>query len=988
MEAGRDVYYLIGGDFNARVGDWCLEGVNDEFEEARESEFERETQDVVVNNFGKRLIQLCSMFNFVPLNGLVEQNFDGNFTFFSERGNSTIDLFLSSVDFVSFVKSLKVVGRVESQHMPVQLDACAVLKENPKTEPEITRVDKLTWDPQKAHLFLDFLNSDVGQHALDDATAIIDDDSEAALGKFVNLLIDASQCMRRSIIVGGRARRDTNRWFDKECRDSKREVRRLLNRYMRTRKIEDKILYTQKKTAYQDMIKEKKKKYKETVQESLFNARNDSSAFWSTIKKARSRKTNRAPINIDVWKTHFEQVLGQHTAPATENNHTDVNDGEDDDVHVYELDEEISLNEVKSAIHRLKSGKASGLDNISAESLKAAENIIAPFLVKLFNRLFETGVFPKEWSQSVIIPLFKKGDANNPENYRGISLLSIVSKIFTSILNKRLYNWAEKEHKICEEQAGFRKSYATVDHVYTLMSMIKKSLFGLRKSKFYVAFIDYQKAFDSVDRESLWLVLKKIKTSTKMLRMLQGIYGSVQACVKWGSDVSEFFDCPLGVKQGCMLSPLIFSLLITEVADAVTKKGKHGFQFLPGLQEIFLLLFADDICLISTTPAGLQNQLDNLEKASTPLGLTVNLKKTKVMVFRKGGHLGKFEKWYFQGKELEVVNSYKYLGFTFTTKLSFEIALEEFAGRAKGKVVEIMKTMWSLGTLDINVFFKLFDAQVKPMLLYAAEIWGFVRFHVVEAPHLFACKRFLNVSPRTPNTMVYGELGRYPLYIDSAVRAVKYWFKLQNMMLVRLPRQAYEMEKTRFLRQENKENVQNWVYCLKHCFDIFGFSEVWINGGVGDEKVFVKVLRERMVDCYKQDWWSKLASSERYSTYNTLKSLLQQEQYFNGITIVKFRNSFVKFRLGIADININKRYQNASKDCPFCKNVVEDELHFLLYCDKYNELRDKYISKHCTNAFMPMLPFLLQNDNKEITRSVAMYIFYALKTREQLLSIN
>jgi hypothetical protein len=91
-----------------------------------------------------------------------------------------------------------------------------------------------------------------------------------------------------------------------------------------------------------------------------------------------------------------------------------------------------------------------------------------------------------------------------------------------------------------------------------------------------------------------------------------------------------------------MLSPLIFSLLITEVADAVTKKGKHGFQFLPGLQEIFLLLFADDICLISTTPAGLQNQLDNLEKASTPLGLTVNLKKTIVMVFRKGGHLGKY----------------------------------------------------------------------------------------------------------------------------------------------------------------------------------------------------------------------------------------------------------------------------------------------------------------------------------------------------------
>jgi hypothetical protein len=88
-----------------------------------------------------------------------------------------------------------------------------------------------------------------------------------------------------------------------------------------------------------------------------------------------------------------------------------------------------------------------------------------------------------------------------------------------------------------------------------------------------------------------------------------------------------------------MLSPVIFSLLINEVALNVSSNGKHGFQFLPGLQEIFLLLFADDIFLISTTPAGLQNQIENLEKASETLGLKVNLDKTKIMVFRRGGRI-------------------------------------------------------------------------------------------------------------------------------------------------------------------------------------------------------------------------------------------------------------------------------------------------------------------------------------------------------------
>ena len=138
------------------------------------------------------------------------------------------------------------------------------------------------------------------------------------------------------------------------------------------------------------------------------------------------------------------------------------------------------------------------------------------------------------------------------------------------------------------------------------------------------------------------------------------MYDRVQSCVRSGPDFSSFFECQSGVKQGCMLSPLIFSLLITEVADDVTKKGKHGFQFLPGLQEIFLLLFADDIVLFSTS-SGLQNQLNNLERASKKLGLSVNLKKTKVMVFRKGGHLAKSEKWYYNSSEIEIVNSYKYL---------------------------------------------------------------------------------------------------------------------------------------------------------------------------------------------------------------------------------------------------------------------------------------------------------------------------------------
>ena len=121
--------------------------------------------------------------------------------------------------------------------------------------------------------------------------------------------------------------------------------------------------------------------------------------------------------------------------------------------------------------------------------------------------------------------------------------------------------------------------------------------------------------------------------------MLKSMYSSVQACVRWGSSISEFFDCSLGVKQECLFSPLIFSLLITEVADFVRQNGRHGIQLLPGLEEILLLLFTDDVVLVSSTPAGPQNQISNLQKTSDSLGLTVNLGKTKVVIFRKGATL-------------------------------------------------------------------------------------------------------------------------------------------------------------------------------------------------------------------------------------------------------------------------------------------------------------------------------------------------------------
>ena len=160
--------------------------------------------------------------------------------------------------------------------------------------------------------------------------------------------------------------------------------------------------------------------------------------------------------------------------------------------------------------------------------------------------------------------------------------MNIISKIYTSILTERIYNWAEREGKIVPEQAGFRKEYSTTDHIYTLSKLVSNCLFGNKRKKVYCAFVDFQKAFDTVDRNKLWQILSNTGISTKFLNALKAIYKTVRGRVRIGADLSEPIACPAGVKQGCKLSPILFSLMINEVAKTIDIHGRGDINFCLG----------------------------------------------------------------------------------------------------------------------------------------------------------------------------------------------------------------------------------------------------------------------------------------------------------------------------------------------------------------------------------------------------------------------
>ena len=932
-----DSSIVLCGDFNARIGKWNLHSdiSEDDLDEVGyiclcpDYTANRESEDVHVNQFGEILMDLCRVHHMFVTNGSNKGDEHGKFTYVSQHGESVVDYCLVLNETKPLNLRVTVGSRIDSNHMPLEIRFVTETKTDKKLKYDTT--SKIVWDKCKEEEVLNNLDSDIFKSSLNSATASISTCINKSVEIFTDALIHTINCMKHTFVSNNQVKHCHAEWFDVECKAAKQKTTRALRLYKKSSSQNDRSTYTQMRNVYKQLIREKKRNYLNNMQRNLMKNLNNTKEFWQVIRKFRKR-IETPDIDIRMFKTHFENLLSQNINASRT---MVVQDETDKDLQDYVLDAEITTQEVEVAITKVKHSKATGLDEIPGELIKLGGTRFLSFLTQLFNAMYDTQIFPSDWSKSVMVPIHKRGSTLDPQNYRGISLLSTLSKVFSSILTKRLQDWAEDKGKLCFEQAGFRKGHSTVDHVFTLHAIITNAVYGKGRGKFYVAFIDYEKAFDSVLHPCLWNILATSGVSTKFLNMLKSMHNNMQACIRWNGKTSTFFNCPIGTKQGAKESPILFSMYMNFVANFVRQNGKHGVQMQSGREELFFLIFADDVALFSTTPVGLQNQIDNLAKASKQIGLRVNKNKTKIMVFRRGGFLSHGEKWFLNGDELEVVNNLKYLGYTFTTKLSETVALNSVAIKAKQKTVSLLRTMWSLRTFDPKIFFRMYDAQVQPSLLYASELWGMKEHTSIERSHLFACKSLLGADTKAPNSLVYGETGRFPLIINSTVRAIKYWFKVLKMAEDRLPKQALLL-----LSKVNVHDERNWLHSIEKALCRSGFAYVWYNKGTQNERGFLKNFKIRLQDCYRQEWHDRINSSERFLLYSLFKRDFQCEKYLSTICITKFRTAFTRFRLGRNNLKSNT-FSTEDKLCPFCKDTIEDEYHFLLECETYSEQRKK-----------------------------------------------
>ena len=595
------------------------------------------------------------------------------------------------------------------------------------------------------------------------------------------------------------------------------------------------------------------------------------------------------------------------------------------------------------------------------------------------------GIFPESWSVAAICPLHKKGNINDPNNYRGISLLSVLGKVFTKVLSNRLTQWAEEENAIHECQAGFRKGYSTQDQIFSLQAMIQKYL-SRKGGRFYCMFVDFQKAFDCVDHQYLWHKICTKGIHGKILQVLKSMYSQMKSCIRLpkSANYTNTFTCKVGTRQGCMVSPFLFCMYITDLVYLYEENACQGIYIDEQFSNITSLFYADDLANCGDTVRNLQKLADHLSSFCKRWKMRVNIDKTKVIVFRNGGYLRHYEKWFIDGVQIEVVSAYKYLGIVFTPKLSWSKAKHTLALQARKALGMFYKLCKKVGHLPHFLSFKIFDTMIKPILTYGSEIWGYEASEIVESVHVRFCKSLLMVSSSACTSAVLGECGRFPICIDYHVKCIKYWLRLLTMNHDRLPRACYNM-----LLELDRSGRKTWASSVKHLLYMYGFGDVWENQGCGNVEQFIAVLKQRLVDICKQDWGNSINLSDKLVTYCTFKSDLVYEKYLSVVTSSEQRRSLCTFRISNHELHIEKgRYNSTERHqrlCIMCSNkgytYIENEEHLLKVCCQYDDLRAQYIPEIYTLT----LAACMSSQNSDFLKRLAAYIYHCNKLRDTIL---
>ncbi|RUS74991.1 hypothetical protein EGW08_017258 [Elysia chlorotica] len=385
------------------------------------------------------------------------------------------------------------------------------------------------------------------------------------------------------------------------------------------------------------------------------------------------------------WTEHFREVLNRPPPTA------------EADIHFAEVDLDINTEppekaEIERAIKSLKSGKAPGQDNLNAELFKVDPALAAEIIKPLFASIWEKKELPKDWTEGIIVKIPKKGARSDCNNWRGITLQDPVQDPCTE--------W---------------------------------------QRQLYINFVDFEKAFDSIHRDSLWRILRAYGIPEKIVLIIKSFYSNFRCRV---GNSSTSFEVKTGVRQGCVMSALLFNITIDWVMRRTTEDKSRGIRW-----NLFSTLedldFADDLALLSHTHNHMQEKTARLSNFAKQVGLKINKKKTEVMML----NISNQSPIEVNGENLPTTEEFTYLGSKVRHDGGAGTDIQSRLSKARNSF-RMLNNVWRSSQYKVKTKLRLYQSCVLSTLLYGSECWRMTQsdLNKLSTFHTKNLRRILRIS--------------------------------------------------------------------------------------------------------------------------------------------------------------------------------------------------------------------------------------------------
>ena len=694
---------VVMGDFNAKVGKDKVEAVTGGFGLGER------------NSRGDRMVEFCQVRDLMIANTFFKLPDRRLYTWKSPKdspGNrvrNQIDYILVNNRYRNSVKAAKTYpgADINSDHNPV------IAKLNVRMKTIKKRINKYT-DPKilKNSKIHDAVKKEVNECMRD-----IDTSEELSVDKKWKQIQTKLETITEKHLRSKRTKK--KQWMTSEILDLMEERRnskgnkdeyRTINKVVQKKIKEAKEEYL---AAQCEEIEELEKKYDSFHMHKKIKEMagcNRVNTARNSIKDTNGRIITDVGDKLKMWKTYLAELFDDERPPKPVL--------ESNNVHL-----KILKSEIVYALETMKAGKAPGPDCIPIELIKLFDDDVIDILLDLFNRIYDRGEIPKQWLLSTFVLIPKKPNPRECSDYRTIALMSHTLKLFLKIIHKRIYRKLEEE--ISSTQFGFREGLGTREALFGINVLFQRCLDI--NQEVYACYIDFEKAFDKVKHDKLHQLLVSKNIDSDDVRIISNLYWDQKANTMVENQQTEEIEIRRGVRQGCILSPLLFNLYSEAIFRETLEDELVGIVI--NGEIINNMRYADDTVLLTTNLEDTQHLLEKLNDRCNEYGLKINFKKTKLMVVTKCPQGLNQVNLTVANTTIENVSAYKYLGTwieqsgdqTREIKTRIEIARSTFVK---------MKKLFTSRDINIGLRMRMLRCYVFSTLLYGVEAWTLKKNHI------------------------------------------------------------------------------------------------------------------------------------------------------------------------------------------------------------------------------------------------------------------